>query len=319
MARKDRVVRIVCAALGCGLLLLAGCEFLQPGPVAEFTVNPVVLYAGEMFQLDGSRSTGSASILSYSWTVSDGQTLAGQQVNASIQFPGTYTVSLRIEDANGRTDQIEHTLVVYVRSGTVILDETFADGELALARWVLDPTWASADDAQIDTIVGLPGNALYIHSEESRWHRRYHAIELPPLRVGQHAVFSCNIMTLRNQDLHTFLFAPGRVSIGSLAGALPSFMFTNEGDGSYIHTPSALGSDIAHPIAYEPDVYRWHTYTFVFGLDTFQFLVDDTLWMEGTLDAPLSDASTWCIVLGEESLTETCNAYYDDIRVTIEE
>jgi len=319
LARKRRSSFIVVLAVGCGICLLSGCEVLQPGPAAEFTTSPVVLYAGEPFQLDGSQSVGGAPILSYSWVVSDGQTLAGQQATATIQFPGSYTIALRVEDANGRTDEIERTIVVYARSGTVILNETFADGELALARWVLDPTWASAEDAQIDAIAGTPGNALYIHSEESRWHRRYHAIELPPLRVGQRAVFSARIMTLRNQDFHTFLFAPGRVAIDSLVGALPSFVFTNEADGSYVHIPTTLGTDVAHPIGYEPDVYRWHTYTFVFSLETFEFLVDGVSWMEGTLDAPLSDSTIWSIVIGEESLTETCNAYYDDIRVTIEE
>lgn len=319
MARNPRCLRLLLVALGLSVLLLAGCDLFQPPPVADFTLSPVVLYAGEAFQLDGAPSAGPVPLLSYRWTLSDGQSLVGQQVTATIQFPGTYVVTLQVEDADGRIDLAERTVVVYARSGTVILNETFADGELALARWVLDPTWASADDARIDTIVGTPGNALYIHSAASRWHRRYHAVELPPLRVGQRAVISCRIMTLRNQDFHTYVFAPGRTSIDSVVGALPWFEFTNERDGAYVHTSSNLGTDIAHPIAYEPDVYRWHTYTFVLELDRFEFRIDDELWLDGPLDAPLSDTSMWSIVVGEESLTETCNAYYDDIRVTIEE
>ena len=73
------------------------------------------------------------------------------------------------------------------------------------------------------------------------------------------------------------------------------------------------------PISYEPDVYRWHTYTLEFDQDSFEFLIDDVSWLEGPLGAPFSDTSTWILVIGEESLTETCNAYFDDIRVTIEE
>ena len=310
---------VILIALALLLLGLTGCELVQTGPTADFAISPVIVYAGETFELNGSLSLGSVSIVSYTWKLGDSQSLVGQQVNASFAFPGIYSVTLTVEDANGRLDHAAQQVVVYARTGTVILNEDFSDGELALARWVLDPTWASAGDAQIDFILGAPGNALYIRSAASRWHRRYHAIELPPLRVGQKAVFSCRIMTLRNQDLHTFLFAPGRAELGSLVGALPYFLFTNEGDGSYVQVPTRLGTDVGHPIGYEPDVYRWHTYTFVFDRDSFELLIDGVSWMEGPLDAPFSDSSVWTILIGEESLTETCNAYFDDLRVTIEE
>ncbi len=319
MASKQTHFVAVLVTLVSLFLGLSGCELMQPGPSADFTISPVIVYAGETFELNGSLSLGSAAIVSYTWELGDGQSLVGQQVNAALSFPGTYSVVLTVEDANGNLDLATQQMVVYARTGTVILDEDFADGELALARWVLDPTWASAGDAQIDFIRGGAGNALYIHSAASRWHRRYHAIELPPLRVGQKAVFSCRIMTLRNQDFHTFLFAPGRVELGSLVGALPYFLFTNEGGGSYIQIPSTLGTDIGHPVGYKPDVYRWHTYSFVFDQDSFELLIDDVSWMEGPLDVPFSDSSIWSILIGEESLTETCNAYFDDIRVTIEE
>ena len=318
---KIRALNVALVVVVGGLLLaLAGCELVQPGPTADFSLSPVVVYAGETFELDGSVSLGSASIVSYSWTFSDGQALVGQQVNASFPFPGTYSITLMIEDANGNRDSEAHQVVVYARTGTVILDEDFADGEMALARWVLDPTWASANDAQIDHILGAPGNALYIRSAASRWHRRYHAIELPPLRVGQKAVFSCRIMALRNEDFHTFVFAPGRAELNSLVGALPYYLFTNERDGSYVQIPTLLGTDVGHPISYDPDVYRWHTYTFTYDQDSFEMLIDGVSWFEGPLDgAPFADSSIWTIVIGEESLTETCNAYFDDIRVTIEE
>ena len=317
-SKRTHFVAIL-VALGLLLLGLSGCELMQPGPSADFASSPVIIYAGETFELDGSLSLGSAGIVSYTWELGDGQSLVGQQVNAAFSFPGTYSVSLTVEDANGNLDYDTQQVVVYARTGTVILDEDFSDGELALARWVLDPTWASAGDAQIDFIQGAPGNALYIRSAAGRWHRRYHAVEVPPLRVGQKVVFSCRIMTLRNQDFHTFLFAPGRLELGSLVGALPYFIFTNEGGGSYVQIPSTLGTDVGHPIGYKPDVYRWHTYTFVFDRDSFELLIDDVSWMEGQLDAPFSDSSIWIILIGEESLTETCNAYFDNIRVTIEE
>lgn len=301
------------------LLGLGGCVLLQPGPIAEFTVSPVVLYAGESLRLDASSSQGGAAITSYSWSVSDGQTLAGQQVDVTLAHPGTYLAVLTVEDAQGRTAQSVRTIVIYARTGTILLRETFSDGDRALARWSLDPTWASEGDARIDLVAGAPGHALYIRSATTRWHRRYRPIELPPLRTGQKVVFSCRIMALRNQDFHTFLFAPGRISVDSLAGALPSFRFTNEGGGSFVHTPSALGTDIAHPVSHLPDVYRWHTYTFEFDHDSYRLYVDGQVLREGPLSAPFQDTSRWMIVLGEESLTETCNAYYDDILVTIQE
>ena len=301
------------------VLCLTGCQLIQQGPTADFSISPLIVYATEMFELDGSLSLGTASIVSYAWTLSDGQSLSGLQVNTSFPHPGAYSITLHVEDANGNMDQTEREVVVYARTGTVILNEDFSDGEKALARWVLDPTWASTSDATIDYIQGAPGNALYIHSADSRWHRRYHAIELPPLRVGQKVVFSCRIMALRNQDFHTFVFAPARADVSSLEGSLPYFLFTNEKDGSYVQVPTTLGTDIGHPIAYEPDVYRWHTYTFVFDQDSYELRIDDVSWIEGPLSDPFSDTSVWIILIGEESLTETCNAYFDDVRVTIEE
>ena len=320
MARHQSIHALVLLLAGTILFTLAGCDLVQRGPTADFSISPVIVYAGETFKLDGSVSLGSASIVSYDWAFGDGQALVGRQVNASFPFPGIYSVTLTIEDANGNLAYETYQVVVYARTGTVLLDEGFADGDMALARWVLDPTWASASDGQIDFILGAPGNALYVHSSASRWHRRYHAIELPPLRVGQKAVFSCRIMALRNQDLHTFTFAPARAELGSLVGSLPYYLFTNERDGSYVQVPTTLGTDIGHPIGYQLDVYRWHTYTFEYGQDSFELLIDGDSWFEGSLDnSPFSETSIWMILIGEESLTETCNAYFDGIRVSIEE
>jgi PKD repeat protein len=308
--------------LGCMAFLLLGiwgCGLQPVAPVAEFTVSPVVLYAGEAFRLDGSFSAGRAPIVSYTWALGDGQSLAGQQVSATLSRPGTYAVELTVEDANGRSASLQRQIVVYARTGTVLLEETFLDGERALGRWILDPTWASAGDARIDFVAGAPGHALYIRSAPSRWHRRYRTLELPPLRVGQRFVFSCRIMALRTQDFHAFVFSPGRPAVDSLAGALPFYRFTSEGGGSYVHTPSALGTDLSFPVEHLPDVYRWHTYTFVFGHDSYALQVDGVVLREGPLDAPFRDTSQWVLVLGDESLTETCNAYFDDILVTIQE
>ncbi len=319
MDKKSRCSVRMLGALAALLLGIWGCGLQSVGPVAEFTVSPVVLYAGEAFQLDGSLSVGRAPIVSYKWTLGDGQSLAGQQVNATLSRPGTYAAELTVEDIHGRNASVRRQIVVYARTGTVLMEETFLDGERALGRWILDPTWASAGDARIDFVAGAPGYALYIRSAPSRWHRRYRALELPPLRVGQRFVFSCRIMALRTQDFHAFVFSPGRPVADSVAGALPFYRFTSENGGSYVHTPSALGTDLALPVEHLPDVYRWHTYTFVFDQDSYSFQVDGMVLRQGPLDAPFGDTSQWVLVLGDESLTETCNAYFDDILVTIQE
>jgi len=301
------------------LTSIVGCTFFQQGPVADFKINPVVLYAGESVTLDATLSSGPAGVVSYTWTTSDGQSLAGRQVTTTFPEPGNHKVTLVIQDANGNLAEQAQEITVYLRSGTVLLEEDFSDGDLALARWVLDPTWASVQDADIDYILGDGGYALYVHSPQTRWHRRYYAIDLPPLRIGQYFEFSCRIMVLRNQDGYSYVFAPGRKDQSELAGALPSFGFSNAQDGSSIHVPTIFGTDVRHPIGYLPDVYRWHTYMFTFTTENFLFHIDGIEWFSGSLTSPLNEAAQWTIVLGEESLEESCSVYYDELRVIIKE
>jgi hypothetical protein len=47
--------------------------------------------------------------------------------------------------------------------------------------------------------------------------------------------------------------------------------------------------------------------------------VDGVLWMAGSHQEDLSQGHEWMILVGEESSSEACIAYYDDFRVTIEE
>lgn len=313
------------AVVGSGLVLLGlvaalgGCTFFDQGPIADFQVKPVVVYAGETVTLDAGLSSGAAGIVSYEWSTSDNQSLVGQQVTTAFADPGTHTVTLVVQDANGNVDEAEQDIVAYLRSGTVLLDEDFSDDDMSLARWVLDPTWASVQDAEIDYISGDGGYALYVHSPQSRWHRRYYAVDLPPLRVGQWIEISCRIMVLRNQDGYTYMFAPGRKDQSELAGSLPSFVFSNAEDGCSIHEPTVLGTDTRHPIGYLPDVYRWHTYRFAFSQDSYVFDIDEIEWFSGALNVSLNEGARWSIVLGEESLEESCSVYYDDIRVVIKE
>jgi PKD repeat protein len=299
---------------------LSSCALLDPsGPEARFDISPVVVYAGDTVELDAGPSSGPASFVSYAWDLGNGATSAGRVVTTSYDAPGTYLVRLTVQDANGKSDTLEEMITVYQHSGTVVFQEDFANGPESLGHWPLDPTWATAGDATVDRIAGDPGYALYIHSGNEHWHRRYTAVSIPPLRVGQRAVFACRIMTLQNQDDHTFLFSPGRLDLDSIAGSLPYYLFTGTGGGSYVREPSEHGSDVPRPISFQPDVYRWHTYAFVFGRDAYELRIDGEVVFSGSLTETFADATEWILILGEESFTERCVAYYDDVRVSIEE
>ena len=317
MNMRRTLVWVVGSALVAGLV--ASCALFQGGPEARFDVSPVVVYAGDPIEFDAGASIGPASIVSYAWDLGGGVTSAGQVVTTTYHEPGTYLVSLTVRDANGKTSMAQQEVTVYLHSGTTVFSEDFADGPEALGHWPLDPAWATAGDATVDTIAGDPGYALYIHSGDSRWHRRYTAISLPPLRIGQSAVFSCSVMTLQNQDNHTFLFSPARRDLESVAGSLPYFLFTGTGGDSYVHEPTEYGHDVPRPIPFLPDVYRWHTYTFSFTAGSYRLAIDGTEVFSGSLTAQFAETSEWILVLGEESFTEACKAYYDDIRVRIEE
>lgn len=317
MTVRQRLGGLVLSTILVGLL--ASCALFDDGPEARFDVSPVVVYAGDTIEFDAGASSGLDSIVSYSWELGNGATSAGQVVTTTYREPGTCLVRLTVRDVNGKTSTVEQWITVYIRSGTLIFHEDFSDGPQSLGHWPLDPTWATDGDATVDHIVGDPGYALYIHSGNDRWHRRYTVVSIPPLRVGQSAVFSCRVMTLQNQDDHTFLFSPARRDLDSIAGSLPYYLFTGTGGGSYVREPSEYGTDVPRPLPFVPDVYRWHTYTFVFRAGSYELRVDGVPLFSGSLNAEFSETEEWILLLGEESLTEACKAYYDDIRIAVEE
>jgi len=298
---------------------LAGCSLIGTGPIAAFDVEPVVIYAGDTVEFDASPSSGRPSLVAYTWDLGDGRTASGERITTSFSSPGRYTITLTVEDANGRTDALSDGITVYLRSGTEVFHEDFSAGEASLGDWPLDPTWASPEEGTVEYIASAPGYALHIRSGRESWHRRYATVSLPPLRSGQRVVFSCRVMTLQNQDHATFIIVPLRAEVASSAGSLPYYQFTSDGGGSYVREPSAYGTDIGHPIASEPEVYQWHTYSFSYDKDGYEFRADGTVWRSGPVNADVTEGGDWIILLGEESATESCNAYYDDISIRIEE
>jgi len=304
---------------GCMMAALGGCALFERAPIAEFDIEQPVVYVGDAITFDASPSYGSTSIVAYDWDLGNGVSASGEQITALYSQAGSYTVHLSIETATGQTGTVARGITVYVRSGTEIFSEDFSAGEASLAGWVLDSTWASEGESSITYISGATGHALYIRSGADRWHRLTTSISLPPLRVGQKVVFSCRAMTLQNQDGHTFLVVPARRSVESVAGSLPYYAFTSNEGGSYVREPTAYGSEVGHPIAFKPSVYRWHTYRFSYAEDTYEMHVDGVLQIAGSHQEDLSQGHEWMILVGEESSSEACITYYDDFLVTIEE
>jgi len=312
--------------LGCWAVVLSflaavvsGCGVLTPPPSARFEVTPTVLYAGEPTQFDASPSLSDSSIVDYSWDFGDGQTASGREATTTFAQPGTYTVRLRIQNVAGQTDSAAQTVTVYVRGGTLIFQEDFSAGPASIGKWFLDPTWASADESRIELILGAPGYCLFVDSGLDRWHRRYVNVTLPPLRLGQELVFTCDAMTLQNQDAHTFILSPGRLAIDTPAGSLPFFEFTSNGGGSYVREPSGHGVGVGHVVPFTPQIYRWHSYRFVYSDEDYELWIDDVLQLSGPNSVDLSGGGAWHILLGEESTTESCSTYFDNIRLRVEE
>jgi len=297
--------------------LLGGCTLVGTAPTASFVVEPVVIYAGEPVVLDAGDSSGPSTIATYEWDLGNGQTTAGQRVTTSYDMAGTYTVLLVVSDANGRTDAMQKRLTVYVPSGTVLFEEDFTNGLDSLSNWPLDPTWASSSDGTVKYLSSSVGYALHIRSAEDRWHRRYASVSLPPIRVGQHIVFSCKFMAGQTQDNYAFIIVPMRKLVATSAGSLPYYQFTS--DSSYLRQAPAEGPDVGHPITFQPNAYRWHELTFEYTENTYTLSIDDQLYQSGKVSEPFADGGDWYILLGEESFDAECNVYYDDIELRIEE
>jgi hypothetical protein len=190
---------------------------------------------------------------------------------------------------------------------------------VALGRWPLDPTWAVQGESRIESISGGPGHVLYVNSATETLHRRATRLDLPPLRIGQRLVFSVRAMPLQTQGQHTFVIAPGRNGMGIPPIGLPYYVFSSTYGGSVIREPSAAGTELGHPVAFTPPVYEWHTYEFSYSAGQYEFSVDGAVWQTGTMDADPSRGGTSWLLLGDESLTEACQVYYDEIVVSVEE
>ncbi|MBN1858382.1 PKD domain-containing protein [Candidatus Bipolaricaulota bacterium] len=310
-----RAVRLT-LTIGClGLLAAAAGCTLFSSVQASFTVDPVVVYAGESVTFNASASGG--QIVAYNWTFGAGGPGAGMEVQTTFSTPGIYTVELTVEGADGDQDRMSRTVTVYVRSGSELLREDFSVGEAAIANWALDPAWANAREGGVEYVSSAQDYALHIYSGGEAWHRRMASVELPPLREGQRIVFQVAVMATRTRDGYGFAIYPIRTTKDDLSGALP---FLRYADGTtWIVEPSQYGTEVAHSTSFVPGVYRWHRYQFAFSEDGLEVRIDDQLIYEAQLEADLSQGGVYLLMVGDDRHDIGCNAFFDDFSVWVEE
>lgn len=299
---KIRYVAAARALLALGLI--GGCSLFQNGPVAQFDVQQVVIYAGTEVAFDGSDSYSQVAVVSYHWTFGDTDEADGQKVSHTYAEAGTYTVTLKVHDSAGKVASASEKIVVYAQSGSVIFHDDFSDGQAALDRWQLDPQWASAGEGTIENLHGAHGYVLHIHSGGDRWQRRFVSVNLPPLRVGQRLVFSCEAMMSKTKDDQMLAIYALRKSLDAPTPSIPYYLFTDAGGGAQIHEVDTYGTDIRHPLPFSPGVYLWYTHKFIFSPDGYEFYVNDVLYASGKSGAILKDGGEWLIMLGDESHEE---------------
>ncbi len=81
-------------------------------PVASFQYSPSAPTVSQSVTFDGSLSSDTVAITSYSWTFGDGGTGSGQVVNHAYSGAGNYVVSLTVGDANGSRNSTSKTVSV---------------------------------------------------------------------------------------------------------------------------------------------------------------------------------------------------------------
>jgi PKD repeat protein len=94
----------------------------QLGPKARFSTTPETPTVGEPIEFDASDSQAPGeSILSYSWSFSDGATAAGEVTTHTFLEPGNYDVTLQVVDSSGST--LETTSSISIESETATTED----------------------------------------------------------------------------------------------------------------------------------------------------------------------------------------------------
>jgi PKD repeat protein len=151
-------------------------------PVAQFVFSPATPSQGQTIVFDASGSTdpdGNDTIVSYSWSFSDGNTRSGKVVTIAYNTPGTYAVTLTVTDDRGLS--ASRTQSFTVGSVTNPVSFTFSPtspviGELVTFMAIVSPaigsvssyTWNFGDGpAEVSTPTGtatytFPAERTYV-------------------------------------------------------------------------------------------------------------------------------------------------------------
>ena len=85
---------------------------VEPPPSALFSISPSPADPGEVVTFDAAASNGSGTIVRYDWAFGDGAFGSGGVATHAYAAPGTYAVTLVVEDNASRTDADTQTLRV---------------------------------------------------------------------------------------------------------------------------------------------------------------------------------------------------------------
>lgn len=106
--------RLVLLGIGAVLLLaITGCWLFNSPPVASFTAAPATGSAPLIVHLDGSASTDpDGDVLTYNWTVNDGDIMDTASGFHTFNAPGTYIVELVVTDTFGNQAVMTRAILV---------------------------------------------------------------------------------------------------------------------------------------------------------------------------------------------------------------
>ena len=156
-------------------------------PVAIAEADPLTGAAPLEVTFTGSNSTDDIAIVSYTWDFGDGGTSTDADPIYTYTEPGTYTVTLTVQDSSDQTSTA--TLSITVNDGTssgkmeVILDENPSKGGVAKIRVINAPT---------DTMV----LNIYLHDVGGRYIAGFNAQDEDVLQPD--GTYNIPVATLRD-------------------------------------------------------------------------------------------------------------------------
>lgn len=127
----------------------------QADPNASFTINPINPVESETVRLDASSSSyPSGEITEYRWSLGNGETRTGREVDVEYSESGNYTISLTVETDTDQSDMIDRQITVSEPPTETNLDARFSitpsnvmEGETI----TLDGTASSVENADIES------------------------------------------------------------------------------------------------------------------------------------------------------------------------